>query len=313
MQQLTPENQSHFLLSEDSCAKFFQIHDSGIGMKETFNQKQREILFNRVALREFLKANGYPQPDYLVAEKFEPLTAWAVKRNNFPLVLKSATNSANGQDMYILKAFRELPDFFESIRAENSSPIIIESLFPAKARIEVTFFNREPVLISQIGIEKSMRMLHSWRVFPIKPPTRCQQEVVRAGKIFAELLSTDDIPIRITFAVNTDRTVPLSINAGFNRLEYFEPWGNHLSEVNRATIKQETFSKLLFYRFTEAQIEMIDREELEKTLKATQKKIAVGSTTAILLSSENPSLLLEDSKKADSFFKHIHQDQPAPD
>jgi hypothetical protein len=36
--------------------------------------------------------------------------------------------------------------------------------------------------------------------------------------------------------------------------------------------------------------------------------MAVGKTTAILLNSADAALILEDSKKADAYFKHLHQE-----
>lgn len=305
MQNHTRENENSFMLDDESRCKFLHFHDSEKIDQTLSSNEQRKFLTSRPGLRDFLKANGFIQPEYLAGEDFAPLTAWAVKRNIFPIMLKSATNEANCHNIFMLKAFRELPAFYEEIRSENSFPIMIESYLTAKASIEVTFFNGDPILIAQVGLEKSMKLAHSWRVFPIKPPAKCLEAIKQTQEIFAELLREKNIPFRITYAFNPGQTIPLSINAGYNRLEYFEPWGNALHTRNEVQKNDGTVSKLLFYRAGTGQELNIDERELTSTLKATIKKIAVGKTTAILLQSDIPALLLEDSRKADSYFKHL--------
>jgi hypothetical protein len=89
----------------------------------------------------------------------------------------------------------------------------------------------------------------------------------------------------------------LSVNLGFNRLEYFEPWSGMLSEKAKA---KKAFFKLLLYNFPEDNSQRINKAELQDMLKQTVQTMAIGPESAILLKSSDPGLLLEDAKKADS-------------
>ncbi|MFZ5949704.1 MAG: hypothetical protein ACOYXC_03300 [Candidatus Rifleibacteriota bacterium] len=265
------------------------------------NSRALVLLSDRAQLRAFL-AESFKQPDFLSSPDFSKISAWAVKKNQFPMLLKSCKNQANCENILLLKAFRELPEFFD--RLEKHKPVLIESLFPAKARIEATFFLGQLVLISQIGIERSMHFYHSWRVFPIFPPSGCLKEILKTAELFSELIKTSTVPIRISFAFNPDQTVPLSINSGFNRHEYFPEWGDCLfNPQTEKPPKNIALNKLLFFRAHGYQI--IDSVELQRTLQTSLKKITVGEPTVILLQSDKPAVILEDSKKADAFFKHL--------
>jgi hypothetical protein len=307
---MTSDNSVHnsgYRLSEKHLKQFLHFQDSSTFLSDFFNENQLILLKSRPALRTYLKARGLMQPEFISSENFEPLSAWAVERNSFPLIMKSATNQSNSKDIFLLKAFRELPVFFENISASEQKKIMLESYFPAKARIEATYFNGKRILISQIGIAKSLMYRHSWRVFPITPPGKCLKEMARTEEILAEFLSVKDIPYRISFAFNPAVTVPLSINAGFNRLEYFEPWGNFIHNPDQA-MKDKTISKLLFFHLEENQVSNVNEDEIRQILRSTLKEMAVGKTTAILLNSADAALILEDSKKADAYFKHLHQE-----
>ncbi|MEW6711542.1 MAG: hypothetical protein AB1403_17095, partial [Candidatus Riflebacteria bacterium] len=261
------------------------------------NSGASRLLSDRAQLRAYL-AESFKQPDFISSPDFSKISAWAVKKNQFPMLLKSGKNQANCENILLLKAFRELPEFFD--RLENHKPILIESLFPAKARIEATFFLDRLVLISQIGIEKSMHYYHGWRAFPIFPPAGCMKEILKTAELFKDLIKTATVPIRISFAFNPDQTVPLSLNSGFNRHEYFPEWGDFLFNPQaEKSSKNLPLNKLLFYRAHANQI--FDLPELERTLQASLKKITVGEPTVILLQSDKPAVILEDSKKADAF------------
>ncbi|GAB4279436.1 MAG: hypothetical protein Kow0029_23310 [Candidatus Rifleibacteriota bacterium] len=189
--------------------------------------------------------------------------------------------------------------------------VMIEDYIPAKARIEVTFFNNKPVFIAQTGLEKSLQVACCWRVFPVSPPKSCMAVILKIQHLFAEILSLKEIPIRVSFAYRADATVPLSLNLGFNRLEYHSGWGSML-ETDKSNRPPKGLYKLLFYKVTPESQKMINKNEVAEMLKSSFMKMETGNNSAILLYSENPSDLLEDSKKADAFFKHLGQDYDLP-
>jgi hypothetical protein len=269
------------------------------------------ICSRRDLLRKFLKEKGYRQPEFLVSGDFAPISAWAVKRNLFPILLKPANNQANNRNIFLLKAFRELPEFFEEI--QNQSPILIESFFPAKARLEATFFNGELILIAQTGTARSLKYLTSWRVFPVYPPSRCLQEIRKAISLFPELKALKNVPLRLGFAFNPERTTPLSINLGFNRHEYFPDYGNRLIDRQSFAEPEKQLNKILFYHLPPEKLTKIDSQELWQLLKTSIKKLEIAETTVILLTSNDASLLLEDSKKADGFFRHLCSEEIRPE
>jgi len=288
----------------------FGLDDGNVVIKSLL-PKIPATIFRRDLLRDFLKANGYKQPDFLVSEDFAKISAWAVKRNLFPILLKTARNQANNQNTYLLKAFRELPAFYEEIQEHR--PLLIESFFPAKARLEATFINGELVLVAQTGTARSLKYLTSWRVFPVYPPTRCLQEIRKAANLFAEIKILRNIPFRLGFAFNAEQTTPLSINLGFNRHEYFQEYGNRL--VNRQSFAEpdKQLNKILFYHPPAEKVAEIDAEELLQLLKTSVRKIKIAATTVILLTSNDPTQLLEDSKKADGYFRYLCSEEIRPD
>lgn len=283
----------------------FGIHDADkTALNRLSHVHNSELLLGRNKLRLFLKEKGFRQPDFFIADDFAAISAWAVRRNQFPMVLKTGENLYNGELQYLLKAFRELPQFCEELGSHK--PIMIESYFSAKARIEVTFFNGQQILIAQSGMEKSLRFRCSWRVFPILPPSGCRREIIRMQQLFADLIAVKDLPIRFSFAFNTEQTTLLSINCGFNRHEYFPGWGDFLAEPQVFQVQPTKIFKLMFYK--NDNFAALDLEDLKKVLHQTLANIMPGSTTAVLLAAENPALLLEDSKKADAWFKHHKAD-----
>lgn len=261
------------------------------------------LIGRRDLLRIFLAEKGFKQPEFCVSQDFAQISAWAVKRNHFPVLLKTALNKANNHDLFMLKAFRELPDFFAAI-GENQK-VLIESFFPAKARLEATFYNGDLVLLSQTGTAKSLRYNTAWRVYPVYPPPSCLKEVKKTAACFIDLLRLKSIPFRLTFAFNSGQTTPLSLNLGFNRHEYFAAYGDFLKKPQVFPARTKELFKILFYQVAHKKLEMLDQQELHRLLQTTISELEIGATTVILLRSENPAELLDDSKKADSFFKHL--------
>jgi len=269
------------------------------------NSELYQLLSNRVLLREFCQSNQIEQPPYISGQQFDALSAWAVKRNRFPLAMKSAINGSDCDHCYVLKAFRELPEFFDAIKGSLDGPVILEEFISAKSRLEVTCISGLPRLIAQFGLEKSMRMRHSWRVFPIRPPEALVDQICAITARFKGLDSIKDVPIRFSFALNAGRLMLLSVNSGMNRPEYHPDWCSAagISGISAPPGKRigKKICKLLIYHdlgeFDEGELRKIGGESLVKFGSAANQTMA-------LLSSGNTARLLEDAEKVDAFFRH---------
>ncbi|KAF1083077.1 MAG: hypothetical protein GQF41_0844 [Candidatus Rifleibacterium amylolyticum] len=264
-----------------------------------------QLLINRVMLREFCRSNQIEQPPYISGLQFDALSAWAVKRNRFPLAMKSAINGSDCDHCYILKAFRELPEFFDAIRNSINGPVILEEFINAKTRIEVTYIAGLPRLFSQFGLEKSMRMRHSWRVFPIRPPEALVDQICSITSRFKGLEKIKDAPIRFSFALRDGKLILLSVNSGMNRPEYHPDWckAAGISCISLPPVKSRSkkICKLLIY----TDIGEFPENELFATGGDSLVKFgAAGNQTIALLSSGNTARLLEDAEKVDAFFRH---------
>jgi hypothetical protein len=268
-----------------------------------------EIVTDRIALRQFFKHNKITQPDFFFSREFNQISAWAVSRNQFPLVLKTAENQANCRNIFILRAFRELPYFFEKI-AGYDAKILIESFVQAKARIEITYFNGKRAFISQIGFERSLKLSHRYRVFPVFPPGSCIDQIKDIEKRLSGIINeSEKIPVRLTCSVTRSKTIPISLNFGFNRLEYFEKWGDMLNLKEKEN--NNLLHKIIFYHPIEAKINEINQSELKRLLSKTLVGLVTNTDCTILLSSKNPQEILEDSQKAETILKPLETEDHA--
>lgn len=269
------------------------------------NSELFQLLGNRVLLREFCRRNQIAQPQYISGQQFDILAAWAVKRNRFPLAMKSAINGSDCDHCYVLKAFRELPEFFDAIQNSLAGPVILEEFISAKSRLEVTCIAGLPRLIAQFGLEKSMRMRHSWRVFPIRPPEALVDQIRSITSRFKGLDQIKDVPIRFSFALHGGKPMLLSVNTGMNRPEYHPDWCSAagIAGISSPAAKShgKKICKLLIYHdlgeFAEDELRTIGGESLVKFGSADNQTMA-------LLSSGNTARLLEDAEKVDAFFRH---------
>ena len=278
---------------------------------ELKNSSQFAVLSHRGKLREFCLSQKIETPEFVLSEEFARISAWAVKRNKFPLTMKTAQNLSDSEAMYLLKAFRELPDFFDTVQAVFPGAVLLEEFIQTKARIEVTVIDGMIRLVSQVGLEKSMQMRQSWRTFPLKLPEKIYRQINSILSRFADLLAVRGIPLRFSFALN-EKPLLLSLNSGMNRPEYNPQW---LAAANLPDIFTEApppnakVCKLLnFYGFSN---DDFNQQELQKSCSATLAKWAsVDNQVIVLLSSDNASTLLEDAKKVDALFKHIRKPDP---
>lgn len=272
------------------------------------DSSQLALLQNRLKFREFCVSRSFITPDFIGSDQFSKLSAWAVKRNKFPLAIKTATNLSDGEASFSLKAFRELPEFFDIIAEKYPGTILLEELIVPKARIEVTYVNSNIRLIAQVSLEKSMLMRHNWRAFPIKLPENALTEISNITREFSGLLEISDVPIRFSFALANATPTLLSVNSGWNRPEYHPVWRKAAGLADLASSKlgitSERVCKLLFFQGFKTTDFAPDA--LCKACNSTLARWAVvGDQVIVLLSAEKASTLLEESKRVDAMFKHL--------
>mgnify|MGYP000844630809 CR=1 FL=1 len=270
---------------------------------------QFALLTNRQKFREFCSSQQLTVPQYTVSEQFARLSAWAVKFNRFPLIMKSLTNLADGRACYILKAFRELPEFFDQIAGEFPGPVMLEEFISPKARIEITFFNGCPRTVAQVSLDKSLKLRHSWRAFPVRLPAPVINRMLEITKLFHALISLQDVPIRFSFAVTATGPVLTAINSGYNRPEYHPGWRQAagilpLAESGIEAAATEKFCKIL--HFYECRNDEISESRLKQAAETSLRQWACFEDQAvIMLASENTATLLEDSRRVAALFKHL--------
>ncbi|MGM0600257.1 MAG: hypothetical protein ACQETH_10625 [Candidatus Rifleibacteriota bacterium] len=292
-----------FYLSDAELVKFCEPHSSYLPEKSAF----KNVILNRSELRALLGARAFYQPDFFCADTFEKISAWVVKQNQFPLLLKSDINGCNSENIFLLKAFRELPEFFEKIREDVEGNLIIEKFVPAKARIEATFFNEAIVLVSQVSLDKSLKCRHAWRAFPLNLPKAYLQEVKNFAQKNSDLINLKNVPIRITFAINVRGLIPLSVNPGYNRLEYFPAWGDGL-RATKTTDASSSLNKLLFFYLSDRQLKNLNITELEAILADSLCRFWPGNLSAVWLKTSSNQIMKDDSKKAAVFFNAIYSE-----
>ncbi len=270
---------------------------------------QFALLTDRRQFREFCSSKKLTIPQHAVSEQFARLSAWAVKFNRFPLIMKSSTNLADGRACYILKAFRELPEFFEQITSEFPGPVMLEEFISPKARIEITFFNGAPRMVAQVSLDKSLKLRHSWRAFPVRLPTATIDRMLETAKLFPELTGVKDAPIRLAFALTQTGPVLTSINSGYNRPEYHSGWRKAagittLAESGIEPSASDKFCKIL--HFYECHNDEISEDRLKQAAENSFRQWArIEDQAVIMLSSENAATLLEDSRRVAALFKHL--------
>lgn len=270
----------------------------------------REYFTHRHKLKEFCLNNKIPSPNFLCSDKFDRLAAWAVSKNKFPMVIKTSQNLSDGNGIFLLKAFRELPEFHEILASIPSGQLLIEEFVQARGYIEVTFIGGRIALVAQLSFEKSMRLRHSWRAFPVKLPRTILAQVKSIIGKFPSSADLKHTPLRFTFALTSPEITLLSANSGLNRPEYNPVWSEAAGIENiferKESVSDNRVCKLLnFYEVKESEI---CRAEIERLCDKSLANYALIEDQAIvLLSSDDASLLFDHAKRVDAYFKHNSQ------
>lgn len=270
---------------------------------------QMEVLDDRHKLREYCRQNNLQFPDYAASDQFAKISLWAMKKNAFPMCIKTSKNLTNNKFFYILKAFRELPEFFENIQKENSNcEVLIEEFLEGKARLEVTVLNKKIRMISQICLNKTMKLQHKWRAFPITLPENIANKISVVIKCFNELIASTDEPLSFGFVVKNGEPVLLSINKNSNRIEFDEDWRKQaeLEPLEEAVYpsKSKIINKLSIYRgFKEIPANL--EKAFDVCSKTKVKWEISGSKLYVMLSSADTKAISEDCEKLDAMIKQL--------
>ncbi|PKL45234.1 MAG: hypothetical protein CVV41_03845 [Candidatus Riflebacteria bacterium HGW-Riflebacteria-1] len=275
------------------------------------------LIANRALFRQFCVKNQIAQPAFVSEQQFDKVAAWAVKRNQFPLAIKSATNGSDAHYCYVLKAFRELPEFYEAITSACAGPVVLEEFINAKSRLEITFVAGLPRIISQFSLEKSMKMRPTWRVFPIRPPEALVDDLCAIARKFPGLAGIKEAPVRFSFVLHNARPMLISINTGLNRPEYHPDWSQAAGITNifnpAGGVGGRTLCKLLIYY----DVSGFSADELQAYAGSDLVKIAsTEEQIMVLLRSTDAKTLLARAETIDTFFKHRKDstyEPPAPE
>ncbi len=268
---------------------------------------QYELLRSRQKLREFCSEKKLISPAFLASDKFERLSAWAIKINRFPMAIKSATNLADGNAAFLLKAFRELPEFFELISGHQPGSVILEEFIIPKARVEITWLDGAIRLIAQSSLEKSMLLRPAWRAFPVKLPEEITKRIAVITGNFSELLAIKGVPLRFTFAITGRGPILLALNSGFNRPEYHSGWRQSIKLPELAEVTDPSCGPsckvFSFYGFKSGDF---DAEALEKLCSNSLTRwAALENQITVMICSEKTSTLQEESRRVEAMFQHL--------
>ncbi len=275
---------------------------------EAVSVNQLEVLDNRFKLREYCNQNNIKIPDFFASDQFLKISQWAMKKNSFPLCLKSEQNLSNNHLIYILKAYRELPEFFEAIQAKtNNGKVIIEEFIEGKAYLEVTVLEKRIRLISQVGLSKTMKLQQRWRAFPINLPESILTKINKTINAFDKLMESTIKPLRFSFVIKNLEPVLISINSDNNRLEYLDEWRSVAAlDSLSATSYPENISKINkinIYKLKENNYDFSEAVNLCE--KSRVKYEQIDNKLYFMISSDNPQNLEEDFEKANAIIKQI--------
>lgn len=270
---------------------------------------QLETIGDRFKLREFCKQNNLITPDYFASDDFSKISQWAMKKNTFPLCIKSTHNLIHNHLIYILKAYRELPEFFENIQAKtNNGKVLIEEFIEGKAYLEVTFLNNQIKLISQICLSKTMKLQQKWRAFPVKLPKNIIEKIDSIIKHFDKLIESATEPLRFSFVVKHSEPILLSINSDNDRLEYKNEWREQ-GELEPLTSAKYPPNSCLINKiniYNNVKDHNLDFSSAVKVCSESKVKYElIKNKLYFMLTSNNPKSLTEDFEKANAVIKQI--------
>lgn len=265
-------------------------------------------LTDRARLRAFMRDNSLPTPEGLAAPSFEALSAWIIRRQKFPLALKSCRNASNGAGIFRMEGFRELTGFYDKIQAYETGPVIVEEWIEARALIEVTVTGGGTTLMTQVGLERTLSARWAWRMFPLRLPQSYKAGVEAILTAFAPLLNRKGTLLRFTIALASEgRAILLAISGSANRMEYYPGWCESAGVLPLARFltkasppqpgnQSATFGRIQFFRGPD-KASRFPGQLPGKALKLGVAAYATaGRYAAALLAGPDPNALSQNGK-----------------
>lgn len=265
-------------------------------------------LTDRSKLREFTRSKELPTPEGTAAATFDQLSAWILRRQKFPLALKSCRNASNGAGIFRLEGFRELTGFYDKIQAFAAGPVLVEEWVEPRALIEVSIAGSGLTLMTQVGLDRTLSARWAWRMMPLRLPQAYRGEVESILTAFAPLLNRKGTLVRFTIALTADRhAVLLAVSGSANRIEYYPGWceaAGVLPLVKYLTntpppqpAKQSSMlGRLQFFRSPDKALRFPEKLPAQATRLGIAAYSTAGRYAAAMLTGEDPNALSQNGK-----------------
>lgn len=265
-------------------------------------------LTDRSRLRAFTRSKDLPTPEGTAAATFDQLSAWIVRRQKFPLALKSCRNASNGAGIFRMEGFRELTGFYEKIQAFEPGPVLVEEWIEPRALIEVSVAGSGLTLMTQVGLDRTLSARWSWRMFPLRLPQVYKAGVENVLTAFAPFLNRKGALLRFTIALTDDkRAVLLSVSGCANRIEYYPGWceaagvqplARHLftPPVPAPAKPTGVIGRLQFFRNPDKASRFPETLPAAAARVGVNRYASVGRYAAALLSGTDPNELSQNGK-----------------
>ncbi len=216
-------------LSKVAVDAVFPLDDQTAIAAETSSNKVPEqlgeLIVDRLAFRRYVKALDMRHPEFWTAETFEQFSAGILKRERFPVCLKSRRNLANGAGTYRIEGFRDLSRFWDRLQKAAAGPALVEDWIQSQVLVELTLLPDGSTMLVQAGLDQSLVCRTAWRMFPVTVPDRWKAGVEKILSAVKALPVPPDRPVRLHLGLMTGGDVVfLALNMGLNRLEYVPRW-----------------------------------------------------------------------------------------
>lgn len=263
---------------------------------------------DRSRLREFTRSKGLPTPEGVSAATFDQLSAWIVRRQKFPLALKSCRNASNGAGIFRLEGFRELTGFYDKIQAFEAGPVLVEEWVEPRALIEVSVAGSGLTLMTQVGLDRTLSARWAWRMLPLRLPQAYRSEVESILTAFAPILNRKGTLVRFTIALTADRhAILLAVSGSANRIEYYPGWCEaagvlpQVRYLSKAAVPQpgktsSTLGRLQFFRSPDKASRFPEKIPVQAAKLGVAAYAAVGRYAAAMLTGEDPNALSQNGK-----------------